>query len=444
MADIGRLHARGVVKACIKAADPGVMVRNALGKRGKVLGVGGRRIDLDAFERVMVIGGGKASALMASAVGGVLGERVTAGNVIVPEYQRELPRLRRIRFLRSTHPLPSHRGVDAVARMLRSVEGLTERDLVLCLVSGGGSALMTFPAEGVALEDMQKVTELMLESGAKIQEINCVRKHLSDIKGGRLAERLMPATVVALIISDVVGDDLASVASGPTVPDGSTFAEARAILADRKIWAKSPVSVRRVIEAGAAGRIPETPKPVSGVFGRVHNVLVGSNVLARQAAARELRRLGYSVTVIEDVQGEARGFGAELAGLAMRKRPGTAVVAGGETTVTVKGRGRGGRNQEVALAAAITLAGSRGITVASFSTDGVDGPTDAAGALADGETVERGEKLGMAPEEHLENNDSYTFFRALRDLIITGPTGTNVNDVSVAMIHDVRTGGRSR
>ena len=439
MTDVGRLHVDRVVSVCLEAADPRTMVCKALRQEGRALEVGAQRIDLDALERVLVIGGGKASALMASAVEGILGEEITSGKIIIPEYQRKLPKLRRIQLLKSTHPLPSLKGMKAVVKMLRLVEDITDRDLVLCLISGGGSALMPLPMEGVSLEDIHAVTGLMLRSGAKIQEVNCVRKHLSSIKGGRLAEKLSPATVIALIVSDVVGGDLASVSSGPTVPDASTFAEARSILVEGKVWGKSPESVRRVINAGVAGRIPETPKPGSRVFGCVRNVPVGSNSLARQAAVRELRRLGYSVSVMKDVQEEAREFGARLARLAVRKPPGTAIVAGGETTVTVKGSGKGGRNQEVALAAAVTLAGSRGITVFSFATDGVDGPTDAAGAIAEGDTLERGEKMHMNAEEYLENNDSYTFFRALKDLIVTGPTGTNVNDISVAMVRGGKT-----
>lgn len=431
---LGRAHALRVMKACLRAADPRAMVRDAIKMNGTTLEVGEREFDLDSFKRVVAIGGGKATALMASAAEGALGGRIDAGKVVIPEYQRRLPRLRRIQLLKSTHPIPSQEGVEAVESMLRVVEGPTERDLVLCLISGGGSALMPLPIEGVSLGDEQSVTRLMLRSGARIQEINCVRKHLSALKGGRLAERLAPATVVALIISDVVGDDLGSVASGPTVPDGSTFAEAKAILVGRGVWKKCPDSVRRAVENGVGGRIPETPKPGARTFERVSNILVGSNSLVRQTAVAELSKLGYSVSELPEVQGEAREFGARLAGLAKRRRPGTAIVAGGETVVVVKGSGRGGRNQEVALAAATSLAGRRGITTLSFATDGVDGPTDAAGAIADGDTVRRGKELHMIAEQYLEDNNSYPFFKALKDLVITGPTGTNVNDLSVAII----------
>lgn len=250
------------------------MVHDAVRVNGKTLEAGGHRLDLNSFDRLMVIGGGKATALMASAAESILGRRITAGKVIVPEYQKGLPRLRRIQLLKSTHPLPSQRGIDAVTEMLQVVEGLTERDFVLCLISGGGSALMPLPVRGVSLPHKQAVTRLMLESGASIQEINCVRKHLSALKGGRLTERLMPAAVITLIVSDVVGDDLSSIASGPTVPDVSTFAEAKAILMNHGLWDESPNSVRLAIEKGIAGRIPETPKPDSQVFERVSLSLI--------------------------------------------------------------------------------------------------------------------------------------------------------------------------
>lgn len=401
--------------------------------RGTTLSVGGMTYDLEDYDRLVVIGGGKASALMASGVEKTLGGWITSGRVIVPEYQDPLPTLKRISLLKSTHPIPSSRGVRAVERMLRIVEGVGERDVVLCLISGGGSALMPLPAEGVSLSDKQNVTEMLLRSGAGIRDINCVRKHLSALKGGRLAEKLSPASVISLVISDVVGDDLASVASGPTVPDDTTFAQAGDILARFGLWGRVPSAVRRFLEMGAAGEIPETPKTGSQVFKRVENVMVGSNLLAIQAASRALKRAGYSVSEIPEVQGEARDFGASLGRAALRKKAMAAIVAGGETVVTVRGRGKGGRNQEIALAAAIQISGRAGVTVLSFSTDGIDGPTEAAGAIADGTTVERAAERGMMAERHLADNDSYPLFKKLGDLVVTGPTDTNVNDISIAI-----------
>jgi len=429
------------MEECIREVDPRRMVLRAMKLRATTLSVGGMAYDLEDYDRLMVIGGGKASALMASAVERTLGGWITSGRVVVPEYQSPLPRLKRISFLKSTHPLPSKRGVRAVEQMLRIVEGVEERDLVLCLISGGGSALMPMPLEGVSLSDKRSVTEMLLRSGAGIRDINCVRKHLSAFKGGRLAEKLSPANIISLIVSDVVGDDLASVASGPTVPDGTTFAQAEDILTRFGLWEPLPPGVRRVLEMGAAGEISETPKPESRVFEKVENVLVGSNLIAIRAASGALKRLGYSVSEISEVQGEAREFGASLARAALKKRARGAIVAGGETIVTVKGSGKGGRNQEIALAAAIEISGSRDVTVLSFSTDGIDGSTDAAGAIADARTVEMAAERGMVAERRLADNDSYPLFKRLGDLVVTGPTGTNVNDISIAITRT--SGGRS-
>lgn len=422
------------MRVCISEADPRKMIPRAFELKSNMLSVGGNAFDLERFERVIVIGGGKASALMASAVERILGDRVTMGKVIVPEYQSKLPKLKRIGFLKSTHPLPSRKGVAAVKQMLKAVGVVEKNDLVLCLISGGGSALMPWPAEGISVSDKRIVTEMLLRSGADIREMNCVRRHLSALKGGRLAEMLAPATVISLIVSDVVGDELASVASGPTAPDGSTFSEAEGILKTSGLWEKVPPSVRTLLERGRTGEIPETPKPGSPTFDKVHNVLVGSNSLVRRAAMETLGRLGYSVSEMADVQGEAREFGARLAQLAMRKRAMTAIVAGGETVVNVRGKGRGGRNQDIALAASLGIAGSKKVTILSFSTDGNDGPTDAAGAIADGRTVERAAERGMSAEEYLADNNSYPFFKALGDLLVTGTTGTNVSDVSLAIV----------
>ena len=442
--ETSRLHALEAMKESIDEVDPRRMVPRVVRLRKNMLLVGRKAFDLESFDRVLVIGGGKAGALTASAVEGILGDRVTAGRVIVPEYQSRLPRLKRIAFLGSTHPLPSGRGVAAVKEMLKVTTSPKEKDLVLCLISGGGSALMPMPIEGISIFDKRRVTEMLLRSGVGIVELNCVRKHLSGLKGGKLAEMLRPATVISLIVSDVVGDDLASVASGPTVPDGSTFAQAESILRKAGLWEWIPRSVKHVLETGVAGGIPETPKPGSVVFERVHNALVGSNSVARKAASGALRRLGYSVAEWADVQGEARAFGARLGRSAMEKGAMTAIVAGGETVVNVKGRGKGGRNQETALAASLEIAGRKDIAVLCFSTDGIDGPTDAAGALADGITAKRGAQRGMRAVEYLGNNDSYSFFKELGNLVVTGPTGTNVNDINLAVMGPAITQNRRR
>jgi glycerate 2-kinase len=423
------------VEASLRAADPASLVRNAMTLDGRLLTVGGTVRDVGAYGQVVVLGGGKASGLMAVEVERILGDRLDDGLVIVPEYQRPLPRLRRVKFAMSTHPLPSEMGAKAVERMLGVLRGVGAGDLVVVLLSGGGSALMPSPPDGVTVRELQSTTEKLLKAGAEIGEINCVRKHLSQIAGGRLAERMNGADVLSLVISDVVGDDLSSIASGPTVPDPTTFYDARSILRARRVWEGIPSSVRRTIESGVDGSTPETPKPGDQIFERVSNVVVGSNLVATSAAKATLGALGFRVEVVSSVTGEAKVVGKRLARLA-RERGGRgrwAAVWGGETTVTVRGRGVGGRNQELALAAAIELRGSFGVAVAAFGTDGVDGTTEAAGAFADSTTFERAKSIGLNPSRFLSDNDSNTFFTALGDLIVTGPTGTNVNDVMLAL-----------
>lgn len=429
-----RRDAMRAVAAALKASGPELLVRRALILEDGRLKIGGLDRDLKGYRRVVLIGGGKASALMAAETERILGRRLDGGVVIVPDYQRPLPKLRRVEFARSTHPLPSEKGARAVRRMLGALAGVDGRDLVVALISGGGSALMPAPLKGVAVEELERTTSLLLKAGAEIAETNCVRKHLSRIAGGRLVEKTGGAEVLTLIVSDVVGDDLSSVASGPTVADPTTFREALRVLKARRVWDKAPGSVRRAVRSGVDGSIRETPKPGDPVFDRVTNVVVGSNVVASSAARESLEASGYRVTVLTSVTGEARVVGGRLAREA-RSAPSLpwAAVWGGETTVTVRGRGAGGRNQELALAAAIELRGSSRTAVVSFGTDGVDGATKAAGAYADSTTFERAKALGFDPRRFLRNNDSHSFFKALGDLLVTGPTGTNVNDVMLAL-----------
>jgi glycerate 2-kinase len=397
---------------------------------------------LDEFERVLVIGGGKACAGMALEIERVLGNRITGGSVNIPTYTKPWPTGSRILFNPTTHPIPSEKGVRGVKNMLRLIGQPSRKELVICLISGGGSALMPLPTAGITLSDKRKTTELLLKAGANIHETNTVRKHLSGIKGGRLAEKLYPATVLSLIISDVVGDELESIASGPTVPDDTTYRDACEVLQRHGLWRKIPRSVRDHISKGMKGKLHETPKPGPSVFKRVHNFLVGSNKHSCEAAAKALRKRGYETLVLSTrIQGESREVGKILSGLASDIReneipmaPPAAIVAGGETTVTVHGKGRGGRNQEFALSSALSIQGMKKILVASIGTDGVDGPTNAAGAVADGSTVERALKKGLDAMSFLEDNNSYPFFKKLNDLIITGPTGTNVNDIVIAIV----------
>ncbi|TMI14057.1 glycerate kinase [Candidatus Bathyarchaeota archaeon] len=424
------------------AADPRTILRTKVRVRRNLLEIGAFSLKLSEFKRLLVIGGGKATAGMTLEIEQILDGWIKGGSVNIPAYTKPWPKSKKIKFNPASHPIPSDDGVRGVKNMLRLVGQPSEEDLVICLISGGGSALMPLPSIGLTLSDKQKTTNLLLKSGAKIDEINAVRKHLSDFKGGRLAEKLHPATILSLIISDVVGDKLESIASGPTVPDDTTYADAYTILQEHGLWRTVPSSVRKRIQKGKEGKLPETPKGSSRIFKRVHNVLVGTNEESCQAAAEVLEKRGYHSLILSTrLQGEAREVGKVLASICadihengLPVAPRAALVAGGETTVTVHGKGHGGRNQELVLSAALAIRGNPGVLVSSIGTDGVDGPTDAAGAVADGNTVERGLRVRMDPESCLQENDSYRFFERLNDLVITGPTGTNVNDIFIGLV----------
>jgi len=430
-----------ILEAALEAADPYRAVERALTLEGDSLKVGSHTLTLKAYRRILVVGGGKASGRMAEALEHILGDLLDGGVVIVPRGTETDLRLKRIKALGSSHPLPDAEGVKAVGEMLNLLEDVDEETLILAVISGGGSALMTYPAEGVSLEELREITSKLMLAGARINELNAVRKHLSAIKGGRLAARAQPATVVSLILSDVVGDPLDTIASGPTAPDSTTYGDAVEALKRYGLWTEAPPSVRRRLEAGLKGEVDETPKPGDPIFKRVLNIVVANNYTAASAALKRAESLGYRALLLSTrVEGEARVIGGLYASIAQEVvstghplKPPAAIIAGGETTVTVRGPGRGGRNQELALASALGLRGLDAL-VASMATDGVDGPTDAAGAVADGMTVERAEALGIDPLEHLNRNDSYNFFKPLGDLIETGPTGTNVNDIAVILV----------
>ncbi len=432
-----RRDAIGATLAALEASDPRRLLRRALRLQGDTLSVGNHSYGLGAFRRIVVVGAGKASGLMAMEVERILKDRIEEGLVIIPENQADLGiNPKRIRLERSSHPLPGREGVLATRKLLGTLDHVDQRDLVVCLVSGGGSALMPLPVAGVTLEELRRTTALLLRSGANIDEINCVRKHLSQIAGGRLAGRVSGALVVSLIISDVVGDNPASIASGPTVPDPTTFSMAREVLESHGVWRSLPPPIRAVIRSGIDGRIEETPKPGDPAFARVNNLVVGSNLDACAAARKALEAFDYRVNYLrEPVTGEARFAGKTMTDLALSNNSHGkwAVVGGGETTVTVRGRGKGGRNQEFALSAALALKGASETTLISFATDGIDGPTDAAGAIADSHTCDRARAVGLNPSSSLESNDSHTFFRRLGDLVVTGPTGTNVNDLMIIL-----------
>jgi hydroxypyruvate reductase len=399
--------------------------------------------DLDRYDRVVVVGMGKAAMAMAGVVEDHLGDRIDGGTVIVPEgysgtLPQRLPAPQRVDVATGGHPVPTNRGVRAAQRLRAHAEEAGPDDLLLVLISGGGTALSTLPAEDLHLDDLRHTFRLLLRSGAGIQDVNVVRKHLTQLGGGQLAEAADPAHVVALVVSDVVGDDLSTIASGPTVPDPSTFADAMRVLYRRGLWHDVATPIREHLSAGANGRRPETPSDDAPCFATARTALVGSNSVALQAAQEAAVECGYDARIVDaTVEGEARDVGrrhVQTMREAAVSTP-TCWLWGGETTVTVTGEGRGGRNQEVALGAALELDGDSHDTVfLSAGTDGIDGPTDAAGAWATPATVAQAREQGLDPQVHLDRNDAYSFFDALDQLLRPGPTHTNVMDVHVGLV----------
>jgi hydroxypyruvate reductase len=435
-----RKQALTIFRAAIRAADPVEAVLRSFRLRGSSLEAGGHGYKLNRFERVFVIGAGKASAAMAQAVERVLGRQISGGLINVK--YGHTAKLKRIELNECGHPDPDEAGVRGAARIAAIARQAGERDLVICVISGGASALLPAPAAPVTLAEKQAITRLLLNCGAVIGEINAVRKHISSIKGGQLARLAFPATVISLLLSDVIGDSLDVIGSGPTVADASTFADAQAVLRKYGIDRKAPAAVCERIERGVAGEIPETPKPDDPALRRTQNLVVGSNILAVAAAAAKARELGLRTMVLSTfIEGETRDVARMHAAIARQAkvygqplRGPACIITGGETTVTIRGDGKGGRNQEFALAAAIDLDGLDDVLILSGGTDGSDGPTDAAGALADGRTCRRAARLGMSAKDYLANNDSYHFFEPLGDLLMTGPTNTNVMDVRLILI----------
>ena len=433
-------EAVAIFTSALQAADPRACVARSILLQDNLLRVVDREYRLDLLDQLIVIGAGKATPAMAAAAEEILGDLIASG-AISTKYGHALP-LSHIETTECGHPLPDQAGVDGTNKIVESLSGLTERSLVLALFSGGGSALMPAPAPGIGLAEKQAATSALLGCGATIDEINTVRKHLSRTKGGLLARLAQPGEVVCLLLSDVVGDPLDAIASGPTHPDPSTFADCLELVDRYEIAPLLPQAVLARLAEGAAGRIDETPKPQDPCFRSVHTRVIGNNALAVSAARETAETLGYNTLVLSSrIQGEAREVAGVHAAIAQEisrsnqpLQPPACVISGGETTVHIKGSGRGGRNQEFALAAGLQLTGWDGITILSGGTDGTDGPTDAAGAVADGHTVARGNERGMSAAEYLERNDSYNYFKALDDLLITGPTGTNVMDLQLILV----------
>lgn len=432
-----------ILAAGLAAADPAAAVRRGLRREGDTLVAGETRIDLADLDRVLLVAAGKAATAMVHAAEAILGDRL-AGGVAVTVYGAG-GRAERTIIHEAGHPLPDPAGLLATRHIARLLAGAGERDLVLALISGGASALLEMPAARIQLADLQAATSTLLASGASIDELNTVRKHLSAVKGGGLARLAAPARVLALVLSDVVGSPLDIIASGPTVPDPSRYADAAAVVARRDLWGRLPAPIADHLRRGMAGEVPETLKPGDPVFERVLTRVVGENADAAAAAAARAAALGYASMVLTTyLEGEAReagrllaALGKEMAARAQPLAPPACLVLGGETTVTMRRLGgRGGRNQELALAAALALEGPAWdrVTVAGLGTDGIDGASEAAGALVDGTSVARARAAGLDPLAALDANDSASFFEALGDAIVCGPTGTNVNDLALVLV----------
>ncbi len=430
---------RTILAAAIGAVEPRAAVMRHLSLSGGTLTLNTPaapvRYDLAAFDRIFVVGAGKATAPMARAVEQILGDRITGGIISVKDGHTDT--LEKVVQLEASHPVPDERGMDAARRMLELLEGCGPRDLVIALISGGGSALLPLPAEGITLEEKRATTDLLLKCGAPIGDINTVRKHLSRVKGGRLAAAASPATVICLMISDVVGDDPGTIASGPFSPDATTFADALAMLDSWRITEKIPRAVIAHVKRGA----DETPKPGDPLFGGIHHAIIASNALALQAAKEKAVSLGYTTIILDEFsEGDVADIARRHARIAREivragdpVLPPACVLSGGECTVMVHGDGLGGRNTEFALHAAADIEGLPGMLVGSAGTDGTDGPTDAAGSYADGNTVTRARRDGLEASDFMARNDSYHFFEILGDLVKTGPTRTNVMDVRIIL-----------
>ena len=424
----------------LQAVEPATAVKRYCRLKEDRLSINNWTFNLKQYNNIFIIGAGKAAAPMAAALEEILGERITGG-IINVKYDH-VAKLERVRLIEAGHPLPDKHGLYGAEEILNLAKDAQKDDLVLCLISGGGSALLPLPFPGLSLQDKQETIKVLLACSATIHEINAIRKHTSMLKGGRLAQAAYPATLVSLILSDVVGDDLDVIASGPTVPDSSTFFECIDVFSKYNIISKLPDAVVNHIHAGVKGKVSETPKDGDPVFEKTHNLIIGSNIEAITAAKRNAETLGYNVLVLSSmIEGEtrhvARVHGAiarEISKTGHPLAPPACILSGGETTVTLQGTGLGGRNQEFALAAAMDIAGNENIVVLSGGTDGTDGPTDAAGALADTTTLERAVEMGLDPQHFLANNDSYHFFQKLGDLLMTGPTNTNVMDLRIVLV----------
>jgi glycerate 2-kinase len=431
---------RRILSAALRAVDPAEAIARFMYRDDNALIIADRSYDLTQFTRVRLIGIGKAAAPMAAFAVNVLGDRLDGGIVVTkPGYIGEVSLPSKIHIIESGHPIPNESSLQAANQIEQMLKGSDPKDFLICLVSGGGSALLTAPAPGIELDGLKTLTGALLACGADIHEINTLRRHLDRLKGGGLARLAAPACIASLILSDVLGDALEMIASGPTASDPTTFSDAIHILERYHLTESIPPSVLEHLIQGATGGFPETLKPGDPLMERIQNVIIGSNHLAAQAALNQAREEGLNALLLTaSLRGEARQAGGFLASITRQisqtgqplSRP-ACVVAGGETTVTILGDGLGGRNQELALGAVSELAGLPDVALVTLATDGGDGPTDAAGAVITGETLKRAHQAGLDPQDFLQRNDSYHFFSRLDDLLKPGPTLTNVNDLAL-------------
>jgi glycerate 2-kinase len=439
-----------IYRAAIEAVNPETAIKSCLTLDKGILKLCTndetiKAFDLDRFNKIIVVGAGKATASMAKAIEEILGNRIHAGCICVKHGTRNITA---IKTLEAAHPLPDETSITGAKRIKQLLESASKDDLIIALISGGGSALLSLPPQGVTLGEKQATTDLLIKSGAAIHEINTVRKHLSLVKGGNLARAAYPATVLNLMVSDVVGDRIDIIASGPFAPDDSTYSQALGVLEGYKLTRKIPPSALAHITAGVSkktdetGKADETADAKNKIFGKITHFVIASNIICLKAAKKEAKKLGYNTLILSSsIEGDAKQVANWHARIAMEvlssSNPVPApacIISGGETTVRVTGKGKGGRNMEFAMQAAPLIDGLKNVIVASIGTDGTDGPTNAAGAMADGFTMETAAKKGIDINDHMRTNDSYHFFKALGDLIVTGPTHTNVMDIRIILI----------
>jgi len=431
--------AKKIFLAGVEAALPGKLIESNVTKNGNLLTICGWKLDLTPFKQIYVIGAGKASALMAAKLEDILGDSISAGTVIVKYGHGAV--CKHIQVIEAGHPYPDQNGVDGTREIMELVKNAGQDDLVICLFSGGGSSLLADFPQGSKLDELIRLNQLFIPSGATIQEMNSVRKHLSGIKGGQLASMAWPAQLVSLVLSDVVGDPLDVIASGPTVPDPTTFEDAMNVIRKYHLTEKIPGRLLKRLIEGTEGKIPETPKEGDKSFGNVENHIIGSNRIALQNCRKKAVELGFETFLLKaNMTGNTLVVAQETVRKAvkvlrqLKRRKKVCLLLGGETTLTVNGPGLGGRNQHFALVAAKALRGTEGITLLAGGTDGNDGPTDAAGALVDGSTWDNAIDQLLQPEAYLQNFDSYHFFKKAGNHLITGPTMTNVMDLVVVLI----------